>query len=170
MLMKISDHFKVSVDELLRGDTSVVQKIDSEKKKKNHLQVFIIILIFIAGATILGLYFKFKADNSVSFTMEKKETYQETNTAQALIDVGKGYFTLPKSGKINIDAEASTDDGKLHIKITDDKNKIYYQLDGQTISDSQTLYFDKGSYVIQIVADDYTEDVVSMKYYIKVSN
>ena len=34
----------------------------------------------------------------------------------------------------------------------------------------QTLYFEKGSYIIQIVADDYTEDIISLEYNIEIKN
>ena len=54
--------------------------------------------------------------------------------------------------------------------IADKDNKIYYQLDGQELNDLQTLYFEKGSYIIQIVADDYTEDIISLNYNVKIEN
>ena len=56
----------------------------------------------------------------------------------------------------------------LPLQIKD--NKIYYQLDGQELNDLQTLYFEKGSYIIQIVADDYTEDIISLNYNVKIEN
>ena len=37
-------------------------------------------------------------------------------------------------------------------------------------NDLQTLYFEKGSYIIQIVADDYTEDIISLNYNVKIEN
>lgn len=49
-------------------------------------------------------------------------------------------------------------------------NNIYYRLDGQELNDLQTLYFEKGSYIIQIVADDFTEDIISIEYNIDISN
>ena len=59
----------------------------------------------------------------------------------------------------------------LHsLTIADKDNKIYYQLDGQELNDLQTLYFEKGSYIIQIVADDYTEDIISLNYNVKIEN
>ena len=58
----------------------------------------------------------------------------------------------------------------FYITIADKDNKIYYQLDGQELNDLQTLYFEKGSYIIQIVADDYTEDIISLNYNVKIEN
>ncbi|MEG0919698.1 MAG: helix-turn-helix transcriptional regulator [Anaerovoracaceae bacterium] len=169
-LMKISEHFKISVDELLRGDATVVKRIDSEKDKKNKLKILIVDITIIAVAIIVGMYLNFQEDNAVNFSMGKSQTYQGNNTSEDSLDVGTGYFVIPKSGKLNITAKASTDDGKLHIVIIDDNNKTYYQIDGKSISDIQKLYFKKGSYIIQIVADNYKEDVVSLDYYIKVNN
>ena len=63
-----------------------------------------------------------------------------------------------------------TDDGKLHLTIMNQDNNIYYRLDGQELNDLQTLYFEKGSYIIQIVADDFTEDIISIEYNIDISN
>ena len=62
------------------------------------------------------------------------------------------------------------DDGKLHLTIMNQDNNIYYRLDGQELNDLQTLYFEKGSYIIQIVADDFTEDIISIEYNIDISN
>lgn len=51
--------------------------------------------------------------------MQKEETYQTENLGQPLIDAGTGYFTLPESGDLHIEVDASTDDGTLHVVMTD---------------------------------------------------
>lgn len=45
MIIKISDYFKISVDELLKNDNHVVEKIHSQKKKKKQYSVLLIILL-----------------------------------------------------------------------------------------------------------------------------
>lgn len=169
-LLKISDEFQISLDELLKDDVATVKNIDAEKKKKHSLLILICILVFTFFIFGLWMYQKYKTSNAISFDMEQSKTYQQQETKQSVLDVGTGYFLLPKNGKINIRLNAQIDSGKLHIKITDSKETICYQLDGQTLKDSQTLYFNKGSYKIQIIADNYTEDVVSLSYSIKIKN
>lgn len=102
--------------------------------------------------------------------MEKHETYKSNETKEPSMNVANGYFSVPKDEKLDIQVKGATDNGKLHITITDKDNKIYYQLDGQELKNLQTLYFEKGSYIIQIVADDYTEDIISLNYNIKIEN
>ena len=36
MIIKVSDYFKISIDELLRNDVQTVKKIDNEKKAKKQ--------------------------------------------------------------------------------------------------------------------------------------
>ena len=72
--------------------------------------------------------------------------------------------------KLDVQVHGVTDDGKLHLTIMNQDNNIYYRLDGQELNDLQTLYFEKGSYIIQIVADDFTEDIISIEYNIDISN
>ncbi|MCQ4636397.1 helix-turn-helix domain-containing protein [Anaerovorax odorimutans] len=167
MVVKISEHFQISIDELLKQDGSFVKKIDSEKKKNHKLLVLIILLIVIFGAVVLGIYLKVQADASVNLTMSNDKTYQ---TSEPALNVAEGYFTVPKSDHLDIVLKAETDDGELHVFITDKKKQIYYQLDGQTLKDKQTLYFEKGSYSIQIVADEYTENVISLGYHLEIKN
>ena len=40
MIIKISNYFKISVDELLKNDTKIVEKIDDEKRKKEEVFLF----------------------------------------------------------------------------------------------------------------------------------
>ena len=43
MIIKISDYFKISVDELLRNDVQSEEKIDNEKKvKKRYLSILLV--------------------------------------------------------------------------------------------------------------------------------
>lgn len=170
ILLKISDQFQISLDELLKNDATIEKSVATEKKKKIFLFIVICILVLIFGIFVLWICQKYKAGNAIAFDMKQHKTYQKYETSQSVLDVGTGYFVLPKNGKINIKLNAQTDSGKLHIKILDNKGSIYYQLDGQTLEDVQTLYFNKGSYKIQIIVDDYMEDVVSLSYSIKIKN
>lgn len=104
--------------------------------------------------------------------MEKHETYKDKDNEikEPPMNIADGYFSVPRNDKLDIQVKGSTDDGKLHVLITDKDNNVYYQLDGQELNDLQTLYFEKGSYIIQITADDYKEDVISLEYNIEVKN
>ena len=148
MIIKVSDYFKISIDELLKNDVQTVKKID----------------------IIWGLYSKYQDSIEVDFTMEKHETYKSNETKEPSMNIANGYFSVPKDEKLDIQVKGTVDNGKLHITIADKDNKIYYQLDGQELNDLQTLYFEKGSYIIQIVADDYTEDIISLNYNVKIEN
>lgn len=171
MMIKISDYFKVSIDELLKQDTNTVTKIDSQKKKSKVYFGMLIAVLVLSAVTVVGVYWHFKDVNSVAFTMEKQETYQADETNKSMLNVATGYFSVQNAGKLNLDLNASTDDGKLHIVISDEEKKTQYQLDGQHLEDSQALYFEKGSYMIQIVADDYNQNnVVYIEYDIDIHN
>ena len=168
-IMRISDYFKISVDDMLKNDKAAVKKIDSERKKKNKLMIIVFILIAFAGAVLLGAYIKFQSDTAIDFKMEDSRTYR-TDNGKSEINAADGYFILPESGRLNIGISAGSDDGMVHIVIKDEKDNICYQLDGQSEEDEQTLYFEKGSYTVQIVVDDYDEDVVYIEYSINIKN
>ena len=147
-----------------------MEKIDNEKKAKKRYLILLLVLCFLGTVIIWGLYSKYQDSVAVNFTMEKHETYKSNETKELSINIANGYFSVPKDEKLDIQVNGSTDDGKLHVIITNQDNKVYYQLDGQELNDLQTLYFEKGSYIIQIVADDYTEDIISLHYNIKIGN
>ena len=170
MIIKVSDYFKISIDELLKNDVQTVKKIDNEKKAKKKYLILLLVLCFLGTVIIWGLYSKYQDSIEVDFTMEKHETYKSNETKEPSMNIANGYFSVPKDEKLDIQVKGATDNGKLHITITDKDNKIYYQLDGQELKNLQTLYFEKGSYIIQIVADDYTEDIISLNYNIKIEN
>ena len=157
-------------DELLKNDVQTVKKIDNEKKTKKKYLILLLVLCFLGTVTIWGLYSKYQDSVAVNFTMEKHETYKSNETKEPSMNIANGYFSVPKDEKLDIQVKGATDNGKLHITIADKDNKIYYQLDGQELKDLQTLYFEKGSYIIQIVADDYTEDIISLNYNVKIEN
>lgn len=169
-LIRISDHFGISVDALLGHDSPALPSPDGKAPKRRRLIFPALLLIFLAGGFLGGMWFRTVSPHPVAFTMQKEETYQTENLGQPLIDAGTGYFTLPESGDLQIGVDASTDDGTLHIVMTDTDGRVFYQLDGQSLKDAQTLYFDKGSYVIQITADAYTQDIVTLEYQIEVHN
>ena len=170
MIIKISDYFNISVDELLKNDKKKIKKIDSQKKKKKQYFILLIILLILACSIIFSLYVKYLDSTSVNFTMKKNETLKDNEIEELQTNIANGYFSVPKDGKLDIHVNGAIDDGKLHVLITDKDNNVYYQLDGQELNDLQTLYFEKDSYIIQIVADDYKEDVISFDYNIEVKN
>ena len=170
MIIKVSDYFKISIDELLKNDVQTVKKIDNEKKAKKKYLILLLVLCFLGTVIIWGLYSKYQDSIEVDFTMEKHETYKSNETKEPSMNIANGYFSVPKDEKLSVQVKGDTDDGKLHVTITNQDNKVYYQLDGQELNDLQTLYFEKGSYIIQIVADDYTEDIISLNYNVKIEN
>lgn len=170
MIIKVSDYFKISIDELLKNDVQTVKKIDNEKKAKKKYLILLLVLCFLGTVIIWGLYSNYQDSIEVDFTMEKHETYKSNETKEPSMNIANGYFSVPKDEKLDIQVKGTVDNGKLHITIADKDNKIYYQLDGQELNDLQTLYFEKGSYIIQIVADDYTEDIISLNYNVKIEN
>ena len=170
MIIKVSDYFKISIDELLKNDVQTVKKIDNEKKAKKKYLILLLVLCFLGTVIIWGLYSKYQDSIEVDFTMEKHETYKSNETKEPSMNIANGYFSVPKDEKLDIQVKGTVDNGKLHITSADKDNKIYYQLDGQELNDLQTLYFEKGSYIIQIVADDYTEDIISLNYNVKIEN
>ncbi|MDT2829905.1 helix-turn-helix domain-containing protein [Vagococcus carniphilus] len=78
-IVRMSSEFNVSTDELLKEDKSVVQKIDSEKKKKNTL--FMILIVLIVGVNFSGIFFykELQKKNTVSFTMKDNKTMDVKN-------------------------------------------------------------------------------------------
>ena len=171
IIIMISDQFAISVDELLKNDKEVVKKIDAQKKKKNLLLLVVGIILLASILSSVCIYRYYEEKSKISFDMSQNKTYQIENIDNSPLDVQTGYFTLPKSGKVDIKAEGETDDGKLRLLITSDMSrKVCYQISGQTIEDLQTVYLDHGSYTIQIKADDYTEQIISLAYSIKVNN
>ena len=170
MIIKVSDYFKISIDELLKNDVQTVKKIDNEKKAKKKYLILLLVLCFLGTVIIWGLYSKYQDSIEVDFTMEKHETYKSNETKEPSMNIANGYFSVSKDEKLDVQVKGDTDNGKLHVTITNQDNKVYYQLDGQELNDLQTLYFEKGSYIIQIVADDYTEDIISLNYNVKIEN
>lgn len=169
-LIRISDHFGISVDALLEHAPPTLPSPDGKAVKRRRLILPTLLLAALMVGFLGGLLFRTASPHPVAFTMQKEETYRTKSLGQPPLDVGTGYFTLPESGDLQIQVDASTDDGTLHVVMTDTAGHVCYQLDGQSLEDALTLYFDKGSYVIQITADAYTQDIVSLDYHIEVRN
>lgn len=146
------------------------KKLIMKKKGKKRYLILLLVLCFLGVMIIWGLYGKYQDSVAVDFTMEKHETYKNNETKEQSMNIANGYFSVPKDEKLDVQVKGDIDDGKLHVTITNQDNKVYYQLDGQELNDLQTLYFEKGSYIIQIVADDYTEDIISLEYNIEIKN
>lgn len=89
-LLKISDEFQISLDELLKDDVAIVKNIDAEKKKKHSLLILICILVFTFFIFGLWIYQKYKTSHAISFDMEQSKTYQQQETKQSVLDVEIG--------------------------------------------------------------------------------
>ena len=96
MIIKISDYFKISVDELLRNDVQSEEKIDNEKKGKKRYLILLLVLCFLGVMIIWGLYGKYQDSVAVDFTMEKHETYKNNETKEQSMNIANGYFSVPK--------------------------------------------------------------------------
>lgn len=127
MIIKVSDYFKISIDELLKNDVQTVKKIDNEKKAKKKYLILLLVLCFLGTVIIWGLYSKYQDSIEVDFTMEKHETYKSNETKEPSMNIANGYFSVPKDEKLDIQVKGTVDNGKLHITIADKDNKIYYQ-------------------------------------------
>lgn len=102
MIIKISDYFKISVDELLRNDVQSEEKIDNEKKVKKRYLILLLVLCFLGVMIIWGLHGKYQDSVAVDFTMEKHETYKSNETKEQSINIANGYFSVPKDEKLNV--------------------------------------------------------------------
>lgn len=168
MLVKISDYFGISVDQLIKKETipSVAKKFEKQKKLWPMLAVIATVVCLI-GAFFL---YNYNAEHLVKFSMKKDKTYGQSATSQKTLEVAKGYFTLPEDEKLNLKVNGMTDDGDLHLSIVDENNKCCYRLDGDELKDSQKFYFKKGSYQVCVIADNYHEKVVSLDYNMTLNN
>ena len=69
MIIKVSDYFKISIDELLKNDVQTVKKIDNEKKAKKKYLILLLVLCFLGTVIIWGLYSKYQDSiEAVSYT------------------------------------------------------------------------------------------------------
>lgn len=73
MIIKVSDYFKISIDELLKNDVQTVKKIDNEKKAKKKYLILLLVLCFLGTVIIWGLYSKYQDSIEVEFHKEKHE-------------------------------------------------------------------------------------------------
>ena len=128
MIIKVSDYFKISIDELLKNDVQTVKKIDNEKKAKKKYLILLLVLCFLGTVIIWGLYSKYQDSIEVDFTMEKHETYKSNETKEPSMNIANGYFSVPKDEKLDIQVKGTVDNGKLHITIADKDNKICNKL------------------------------------------
>ena len=75
MIIKVSDYFKISIDELLKNDVQTVKKIDNEKKAKKKYLILLLVLCFLGTVIIWGLYSKYQDSIEVDFTMAVSYTH-----------------------------------------------------------------------------------------------
>lgn len=171
VIIKISEFFEISTDELLKDDPVVVKKIDNEKNKNKKLLIGMISFISLTLVASLCLFFYIKKINSISFEISQNKTINTTTTNKQSIDIDQGFFNLPKKGKTTIKANGDIDSGELFISIINlsDKQKVY-QITGDTLKDEQTILLPEGSYEIQIKANNYKENIVSLDYQVKIDN
>lgn len=97
MIIKVSDYFKISIDELLKNDVQTVKKIDNEKKAKKKYLILLLVLCFLGTVIIWGLYSKYQDSIEVDFTMEKHETYKSNETKEPSMNIANGYFSVLKT-------------------------------------------------------------------------
>lgn len=64
---------------------------------------------------------EFRKDD-VNFTMSDSKTYQ---VSEPTINVANAYFTVPKSGQLDLELDAQIDDGELHVLITDSNKQNF---------------------------------------------
>ncbi len=64
---------------------------------------------------------EFRKDD-VKFTMSDSKTYQ---VSEPTINVANAYFTVPKSGQLDLELDAQIDDGELHVLITDSNKQNF---------------------------------------------
>lgn len=50
--------------------------------------------------------------------MKDDKTYKSNDAAQTSLTVAKGYFTVPKAGKLEVKVNATTDNGNLHLTLS----------------------------------------------------
>ena len=168
-IVRMSSEFKVSTDELLKEDKSVVQKIDSEKKKKNTL--FMILIVLIVGINFSGIFFykELQKKNTVSFTMKDDKTMDVKN--KKMEEIGVGYFAVPKKGNYQLKLDGEIDSGEVVVLIKNSQsNSTVYENAKDHIKDEQLVLLDEGSYKIQIRAKDMKEKHVSLSYTIGIAN
>ena len=70
MIIKISNYFKISVDELLKNDTKIVEKIDDEKEEKEEVFYFTDSYMCHRKCLILILYNRYQERIAVNFSMK----------------------------------------------------------------------------------------------------
>lgn len=171
VILKISDFFEVSTDELLKKDISIVKKIDSEKKKNKKLAIGITALALFIFIMSVSMFIYVRKINSISFSMEQEKTIKTNKKDKKEIEIDTGYFNLPKNGKVNINTLGEVDSGELLISIEDLSNEQeVYQIKGDNIKDNQTIALNQSSYKIQIKADNYKENIISIDYKIQINN
>ena len=156
MLIKISQHFGISVDDLVKNE----MQLTTNNKSKTNSRLWLIALPIFVLICVIAVGRNKHNSQSVNFSMKDDKTYKSNDAAQTSLTVAKGYFTVPKAGKLEVKVNATTDNNHHH----------YYQIDGDDLKDSQKLYFKSGDYCIRITADAYTEKVVSLDYNIKVNS
>lgn len=169
IIVRMSSEFKVSTDELLKEDKSVVQKIDSEKKKKNTL--FMILIVLIVGINFSGIFFykELQKKNTVSFTMKDDKTMDVKN--KKMEEIGVGYFAVPKKGNYHLKLDGEIDSGEVEVLIKNSQSKsTVYENSKDHIEDEQLVLLDEGSYKIEVRAKDMKEKHVSLSYTIGIAN
>lgn len=170
-IIKMSEEFNLTMDELLKDDVTLVQQIDLEKKKKNRLVFLLLGLALVIVVTLFLFYNYQKAATAVSFDMTQHETLTLKAINEEELVIGTGYFSLVKSGRITVQATGEIDSGNLRIAIIDtETKKEVYQIEKDKIEDRQAIILEKGSYKIQIMADNYKEKIISFTYKVNVSN
>lgn len=82
MLVKISDYFGISVDQLIKKETIPSVAKNSDKQKKLWLMLAVIATV----VCLIGAFFlyNYNEEHSVKFSMKKDKTYGQSATSQKL--------------------------------------------------------------------------------------
>lgn len=146
MLIKISQHFGISVDDLVKNE----MQLTTNNKSKTNSRLWLIALPIFVLICVIAVGRNKHNSQSVNFSMKDDKTYKSNDAAQTSLTVAKGYFTVPKAGKLEVKVNATTDNGNLHLTIVDNNHHHYYQIDGDDLKDSQKLYFKSGTIVFAL--------------------
>ena len=97
MIIKVSDYFKISIDELLKNDVQTVKKIDNEKKGKKKYLILLLVYVCFRNCYYLGLYSKYQDSIEVDFTMESMKLIKAMKQKEPSMNIANGYFQSLKT-------------------------------------------------------------------------
>lgn len=165
MIINISETFNISVDELLK-DTPPAERIPDptiRPKNKAWLLAFLVValIVFLTFITLnKGKVVNYQLQDERTVTLNKTDT--ETSIAT-------GHFSIAKDGIATLKIAGTSDSGNLTVRIIHNGTKeTVYQKTSDNFSEQQRLTLTKGTYNIQITANEVQEQVLSVTYDVSV--